>query len=195
MKKPWRVTVAVVGLFAGMASPLLKAAGSADWLAMVTLGMALVALFLGVLKLWSSPVACLGWLLMTIASIGVSAVFTQPLWMSVFGEVRTDCQVIDEWEVERDRAPSYDVSKVRCGDRVVSYKPYQSASEYIGDVGERTSLVFDRTGLINPVRPSDLTTTGAWALPGVALLGLLFIAFCATWPAEPGKPKVEQEFL
>lgn len=160
MTKKVRVTLAVVGLFAGMAGAFLREAEQVAWLGLVLL---LVA---------------------------------QPLWMAVFGEARTDCQVVDQQVVRGDRAATHELATVRCGDRHAEYKPYQTASEYIGDVGERTSLVFGRTGLMDPVRPSGVTTTGASALPGVALLELLSIAFCATRPPISGrKPKVEQEVL
>ncbi|MFD1148439.1 hypothetical protein [Saccharothrix hoggarensis] len=180
MTKKLAVTSCVAGLVFVLAGGFLFAAERVSWLGMALFALGMAGLLAGAMWLWRSVLSFFATIAVLTAVLISAVVQGPPLWLSAFGETRTDCVVLDERVVKGTRSASYTLHTVQCGDRRIEYRPYQTASEHIGDVGERTSLVFDRTGLLNALRPSDLTTTGLWALPAALAFGLLYTWFAAT---------------
>lgn len=197
MTKHRAVAWSVAGLFSTMLGVFLVNSAQLFWVGAVLLGLGVAGLLIGALWLWGSVLSFFATIAVLTVVLGTTALHGPPLWLSAFGESRTDCQVLDAKLVKSTKSPSRTIYTVQCGDRRIEYEPYQTVSEYIGDVGERTSLVFDRTGLMDPLRPSDLTDTARWAVPGAALFGLLYIWVLATvlfaWSRRKKPRVVDQE--
>ncbi|MFD0202083.1 MULTISPECIES: hypothetical protein [Saccharothrix] len=197
MTKKRAVALSIAGLFSAMFAGFLFNSAGLFWLGVVLFVLGMAGLLIGAMWLWRSVLAFFA----TIAVLTVLLVTTSAngprLWFSAFGELRTDCQVLDATVVTRTKSSSYTVYTVQCGDRRIDYEPYRG-SEYIGDVGERTSLMFDRTGLMKPLRSSGITGADRWAVPGAVLLGLLYIWLAATvlfaWSRRKKPLVVDQEF-
>lgn len=180
MNRGLNAGLAVAALLCLLPGGFLLGAASLRWLGIALVVVGFFTLLLTVMTLWKGVSAFFGAVAVAVVVIGTSVVQGHPLWLSAFGETRTDCRVLDSRHVRSSSSASYTVHTVQCGDLRIEYEPYQTASEHIGDVGEETSLVFDRTGLMNPVRPSDVSGASWWPVPAGLLLGSLFVAFAAT---------------
>lgn len=192
MSRKWFVALAVLCVLATPIGGLLYHADNPVGMVLLFGGMLALPVVVGLLtKRFGLAVVAFA---VSVVGMVVGIQFAAPTWMAFAGEVLPSCEVVGKRTVQQRTAPSYEVSEVDCGGRALDYRPLVSSSEPIGKVGARTSLVADRTGVLPPVRPSDVTAVAPWAVGGTTLLGLLFIAYAATRPLVPPK-RVEQDFL
>ncbi|MDQ2585170.1 hypothetical protein [Saccharothrix yanglingensis] len=106
--------------------------------------------------------------------LAVSALTGPPLWAAWFGE-RAECAIVDR----RAERGSWDDDEawyvVECdGGRGAA--EVSARGRHLGVVGDRVPLVFDRLGVVAPLRPDDVTTAGAWLVPPSTAVVVWFVA-------------------
>lgn len=105
---------------------------------------------------------------------GLFAVGNENRWIGFLGVV------LAEREVEVSKYGSETWYSLRCGDRRHDDVVLSSLRGPVGDVGDRTAVVFDRLGLQSPARPDEVGTAKAWLLPPALPAALGFVAFATT---------------
>jgi hypothetical protein len=152
-----------------------------------------------------------GWVMLAAFVLGIGLVMAsvgtaRPAWLSLFGAA-SECEILAR-RLERPSAKKAEewYYTLQCGDRRLDSVVLTEKETDVGDVGDRTTLVFDRYGVVAAGRPENLTTTGYWLLPLSLLVALGFVGYAATRPIEPRQPRrsakqraeakpVDQEFL
>ncbi|MBB5805842.1 hypothetical protein F4560_005610 [Saccharothrix ecbatanensis] len=112
-----------------------------------------------------------------------------PAWLSSFGEA-SECEILAT-RLERPSAKKAERwhYTLQCGDRRLDSVTLTEKETDVGDVGDRTTLVFDRYDLVAFGRPENLSTTGYWLLPLLLLVALGFVGYAATSPIVPFQPR------
>ncbi|MEJ2856486.1 MULTISPECIES: hypothetical protein [unclassified Saccharothrix] len=193
MSRKGYVAIAAVSLFLSMAYAFLYDSTLPAWLLIVLFLIGFCGVLYPLLRL--RPVSLFLAIPVLTAVYSLTLVYGPPVWFSQFAEVRADCDVVDSRQVKRTKSPNYTVLVIECGDRRVDYRPTEQAWWHVGKVGEKTSMAFDRTGLMKPVHPSTFASPGiGWlAVPGAAVLGLAFIGFVAVWSRKKAAAQPHRE--
>jgi hypothetical protein len=202
-RRVW-TAVAILCVFATIIGGFLLGDSSYKWVG-----------FVGVLAGIGLPFAVMamkvrGWVMLAAFFVGLglllaTRVAAKPAWLSLFGEA-FECEILAEQMVRTSKHGKEWHYTLQCGDRRYDSVALNSIETSVGDVGDRTTVVFDRYGLVAAGRPENLSTTGYWLLPLSLLVALGFVGYAATLPIEPRQPRrsakqrseakpVDQEFL
>lgn len=174
---------------------------SVMWAQIVAVVASLVFAF-AVMAMRVRGLVVLGAFVVAFGGLMASGMTAKPLWLSLFGET-AECEILakrEERTSKYGRETHYDL---RCGDRRRDSVVLSSNETEVGDVGDRTTVVFDRYDVVAAGRPGELTKTGLWLLPLTFLAELGLVAYAATRPVEPDPPRraakrrrpEEQQFL
>ncbi len=183
-RKAVLVALAVLCVIAQVAGGLFAVGNENRWIGFLGMVLGLPVFAFLISALYRKP-----WVFFVAFFLGggimvVSLATARPLWLSAFGET-SECVVLAEREVEVSKYGSETWYSLRCGDQRHDDVVLSSLRGPVGDVGDRTTVVFDRLGLQSPARPDEVGTAKAWLLPPALLAALGFVAFAATRRLEP----------
>ncbi|MGM1065531.1 hypothetical protein [Saccharothrix sp. Mg75] len=115
----------------------------------------------------------------------LTAITGPPLWSAWFGE-RDACVVVDRVVAQTARDDDEERYVLSCDGRGVVDALGRGVRPAV--VGDRVPLVFDRLGVMAPVRPEDVSTAGAWLVPPAAAAVAWFVVLTARRTRGPGAP-------
>ncbi|GAA3844216.1 hypothetical protein GCM10022243_08260 [Saccharothrix violaceirubra] len=182
MKRKVFVVLAFLGVVLAPVGGLFGKADHAGWVGAVGMAVGGIAFPFAVTlvsrRLWPLFAGLLAGLFAVLAGM----FFAPSLWLKVDAETLTGCEVVDERTVTSTKSPSTTVSTVDCAGERFEIVPFTSSSEFVGKVGSETTLLVDRTGLLKPVRPSDVESAAVWVVPLAVLLQLALVVVVLRLP-------------
>ncbi|TWP49597.1 hypothetical protein FKR81_24020 [Lentzea tibetensis] len=178
-RKPLWIAIALIG-FLGVAGFGIFYSVDGGWGA-VGLPLAIGGLvLLPIAIVMMRPKSALFWaaFLLGLGLLGASLIGAPSAWHTVFG-TRTTCEVTEHhYSSSRSGSPSYHHT-LRCAGRTLQYT---DRARNIGETGEKVDMIVDRTGAIQPITPSTLSTAKVLAFAGTALSQLLILVLALTMP-------------
>ncbi|GGP69565.1 hypothetical protein [Saccharothrix coeruleofusca] len=139
---------------------------------------ALVAAARATTRLRPKSNAAVGTIVVGIALAMASLYGAPSLWMAAFGSSQ-DCAVLSRSRDSSRSGSAFYSHQVRCGDRTLDVVVRD------GYLPEVTTLVVDRTRVLGPARPDDVSPLRAWS---VALGAVLALGHVIVLPRLTRKP-------
>jgi hypothetical protein len=185
-RRVW-TAVAVLCVFAQVVAGFLLGDSRFKWLGIIALVVALPFPIVVLAMRVRGRVALVAFFV-GLGVLMASGTTANPLWLSLFGET-AECEILAQREERTSKYGKETHYDLRCGDRRRDSVVLSSHETKVGDVGDRTTVVFDRYDVVAAGRPGELKKTGLWLLPSALLAALAFVAYAATRPVEPDPPR------
>jgi hypothetical protein len=170
---------------------------------LIAVAVAILCAFLAgfsVLKLRPGTTSLLAAPLAVLVVTGLSIAGSHSLWLMLFGEHASACEVISVNKHTGSRSPTSYSNDLMCGSqRISSHFPYGGQDE-VRKPGDRVDLIIDRTGLVRVLEPSEVSWWRNLLVPTAAATGVAFVLVVLKRPKwKPGKPmarrNLDKDFL
>lgn len=110
--------------------------------------------------------------------LGVSVASAPSLWFTMTGKTQV-CEITAVESTTHRRSPTTTRHDVTCDGKP---NAYTMTGGRVGEVRDTIELLIDRTNLLKPQRPNEISSGKAPLLPAALLVGLGFVVLVVTMP-------------
>jgi hypothetical protein len=154
-------------------------------------GFAMLKLRPGTTSLLAAPLA-------VFVVAGLTVMGSHSLWLTMFGERATGCEVISVNEHTHRKSPTSYSNDLMCGSRRISR--LSSDDQKVREPGDRVDLITDKVGVVGVLEPSEVSWWRNLLVPTAAATGVAFVLVVLKRPKwKPSKPtarrNLDKDFL
>jgi hypothetical protein len=198
-RRLWTVLLSVALLSGFVAGLVTSLPGLVPLVAVPVVILCAFAAGFAMLKLRPSTTSLLAAPLAVFVVTGLTVMGSHSLWLTMFGERATGCEVISVNEHTHRRSPTSYSNDVMCGSRRISRLSSDDDQE-VREPGDRVDLIIDKVGVVGVLEPSEVTWWRNLLVPTAAATGVAFVLVVLKRPKwKPSKPtarrNLDKDFL